>query len=478
MFELRAFLLSERFLTFLWELQYTIILMAFMTSQEETESQNDEQKHKKARRGCCMYCSSCCFCCTEFLSGLILLLLIAGLVLCARIFLEFPVILNGFGRTFNFTSQAASVVSQSSSITLTGIVGSAPSYGQSFGNTYHAHCNSNTYSVFMGSFQLVNETYLTQYNDSASIPFQEKAKQIETMLYRLFNRSLITAYKNASAFSLSPDPFTVHAQMLFCNTSATEYGINVNNVSKVLTSFTGTLDGINITMDTGSVVIGGEVPCPSSLGLNRMWPWQATIQESQTSFCMGSLLAAFWVLAPASCVSQRDPSHLSITLGATTVRKVTNVIIHPNYTSSPITNNVALILLSTPVLFSTTILPICLPSTTQDPTVGTSCSLKSGDSSTALSTGDLMTIAGTVTSGLACLGTAQDGITYISPTFSTTSIIQVDVGSSLVGMNTKNMVFLEGIASFQQKSTNLSSACLNYTSIGPATEWIKSYVMK
>ncbi|XP_063300641.1 chymotrypsin-C-like [Pelobates fuscus] len=450
--------------------------MAFMTMADEKDPQNDEKKRKK-RKGCCsVCCTSCCFCCIECLSGFILLLIVAGLVLCARIFLEFPVILNGFGRTFNFSSYAVSAITSESSSTY--LLGSA--CGLCIGNTDPTHCN-NTYQVYMGSFKLLNELYQTQYNDTSTTGFQVEAKRIGKMLKRIFNSSLVKPYSNASTFLISPDPLTAHVQLLFCNDSAADYVINGDAVAQVLKSFNGSLGDMNITMDTNSVVVGGEAPCPTSLGLGQTWPWQSVIQQGQTPICIGSLLAAFWVLVPASCVSKRDLSLLSVTLGssysANTVWKVANIIQNPNYTASPLTNDIALVLLSTPALFSSTIMPICLPQTMENPALGTLCSMNNGNISDALSTAGLVTMAGTVTSGVTCLTTSQNGITYISPTFTIASLIQVDVGSTLVCMGTNKAVYLQGITSSQQKSTSLNSSCVNYINIGTAIDWIKTYII-
>ncbi|XP_053310803.1 transmembrane protease serine 11D-like [Spea bombifrons] len=449
--------------------------MALMTKDEKDGIQQQMHKKPMGTRGGC--CASCCSCCIRCLSGFIFLLIIAGLFLCVRIFLEFPVIINGFGRNSNFTNQAVNAIITDSADAPTSslLSGSACVCGESYDCV---PCNQ-TFQVLMGSFQLLNESYHSQYDNTSSAGFQAAASRIQTALNNIFNNSLLKGlYKNASVFSISPSPFTIYVQLLFYNISNSGYGINVDAAAEVLRKFTGPMDNVNISLDAQSVVMGGAAPCPVSLPSGQTWPWQAVILENQSPICMGSLLAGLWVITSASCANTRDISILTVSIGingssSNRMWKVAKVIPHPNFTASPITNNIALILLTTPVLFSTSVRPICLPQTVEVPIVGSLCNITTGN----IFSGGLMNVAGTLTSALNCLSKSQDALIYVSPTFSNTPYIQVGVGSSLVCTDLNNRGYLHGISSFQQNSTSLSSPCLNYTSIGPVADWITSYIL-
>ncbi|MEE6516040.1 hypothetical protein FKM82_025231 [Ascaphus truei] len=267
----------------------------------------------------------------------------------------------------------------------------------------------------------------------------------------------------------------VHFQLLFCNDSE----IGADTVEQILRSSNGSLEKENIVMDSHSVTVGGEAPCPTSLDLSRAWRWQAILQENQVPICMGSLLTGLWILSSAGCVKNRDPSLLSVFLGRdsstkNTTWKVDRVIQHPNFPATPDVNNIALIHLSEPVWFSASLMPICLPQTLQDPGVGSPCATTAGNI-LDVSTGGLMNVGVTVTAALNCVTNSQYGTIYISST--QTQLNQVDRGNSLICIGTDSLVYLQGIVPYQQNSSSPAIPCLFYTSIGPAVEWIKSYIL-
>ncbi|KAG7282768.1 hypothetical protein CRUP_029976 [Coryphaenoides rupestris] len=119
-------------------------------------------------------------------------------------------------------------------------------------------------------------------------------------------------------------------------------------------------------------VVGGQTARPGT------WPWQislfigtATVPMFHT--CGGTLLNTQWVLTAANCIQLNSPSAYKVFIGRTTqngpnlnevVRDVSQIIIHPNFTSnSNVQNNdVALLQLSAPVEYTTFIRPICLAS--------------------------------------------------------------------------------------------------------------------
>ncbi|XP_068120942.1 transmembrane protease serine 11D-like, partial [Hyperolius riggenbachi] len=192
------------------------------------------------------------------------------------------------------------------------------------------HCK-----MFVGSFKLLNGTYLPEYNDSSTNAFQTAAQRINTLLNAAFSNSLLNAsYRNASVFLLRPNPFIAFFQLLFCNESFPWSGINPDSVAKVLQNYTGIQQNGNILVDPQSVNMGGMAPCTPFM--NAEQPWQVHLQVNQTVVCTGSLLTAFWLLSSANCITNWNISLVTVTLqtGATSqsTQIIAKIIQHPNFT--------------------------------------------------------------------------------------------------------------------------------------------------
>ncbi|XP_054860913.1 transmembrane protease serine 9 isoform X1 [Amphiprion ocellaris] len=109
-------------------------------------------------------------------------------------------------------------------------------------------------------------------------------------------------------------------------------------------------------------IVGGQDAPPG------FWPWQVSVNSvGGFQFCGGSLMNNQWVLSAAHCFSRvrsaivyvgrqsqqgSNPNEVS--------RTVSQIIIHPNYDSSTLNNDIALLRLSSSVTFSTYIAPVCL----------------------------------------------------------------------------------------------------------------------
>uniref|UniRef100_F7AEE9 Vitamin K-dependent protein C n=1 Tax=Monodelphis domestica TaxID=13616 RepID=F7AEE9_MONDO len=98
-------------------------------------------------------------------------------------------------------------------------------------------------------------------------------------------------------------------------------------------------------------------------------PWQVILLDLEGKLkCGGVLIHSSWVLTAAHCVE--NPKKLTVRLGEHDLRRYDNsemdfhireAIVHPNYTKSTSDNDIALLYLDKPTIFSKNILPICLP---------------------------------------------------------------------------------------------------------------------
>uniref|UniRef100_A0A673C0Z9 Si:ch211-102l7.3 n=1 Tax=Sphaeramia orbicularis TaxID=375764 RepID=A0A673C0Z9_9TELE len=118
---------------------------------------------------------------------------------------------------------------------------------------------------------------------------------------------------------------------------------------------------------------------------DTQWPWHAAIyirlaSEESTFWklaCSGALLSQRSVLVAAQCVADRkrrqplQPAHVKMVVGAQAVKKpmkslhhlrVSDVLIHPSFRSSP-DFNVAVLKLKDKARISERVLPLCLPQT-------------------------------------------------------------------------------------------------------------------
>uniref|UniRef100_A0A4W6G5Q8 pancreatic elastase II n=1 Tax=Lates calcarifer TaxID=8187 RepID=A0A4W6G5Q8_LATCA len=115
-----------------------------------------------------------------------------------------------------------------------------------------------------------------------------------------------------------------------------------------------------------SRVVGGEDVRPHS------WPWQISLQYNRQGewrhTCGGTLISNQWVLTAAHCISNGKEYRVAMgkhnlveTEEAAVFMGTANIIVHEKWNPLFIRNDIALIQLSSPVTFSDTIMPACLP---------------------------------------------------------------------------------------------------------------------
>nr|XP_006818365.1 PREDICTED: uncharacterized protein LOC100377183 [Saccoglossus kowalevskii] len=116
-------------------------------------------------------------------------------------------------------------------------------------------------------------------------------------------------------------------------------------------------------------IVGGDNAVPGS------WPWQVSLQFEGSHFCGGVIIDEQWILTAAHCafiegkdVLPVDP-HLVVALAGVNdltdknaVRlKISEVHIHPIFSMNRFHNDIALMKLEQPLVYSDSILPVCLP---------------------------------------------------------------------------------------------------------------------
>ncbi|KAG8034983.1 hypothetical protein G9C98_005405 [Cotesia typhae] len=113
------------------------------------------------------------------------------------------------------------------------------------------------------------------------------------------------------------------------------------------------------------------------------WPWQVALYKEGDYQCGGALISDKWVLSAAHCFYNAQNEYWVARIGATRrgnfpspheqILTLDFINLHPEYIDSGFINDVALLRLERPVIFSDYVRPVCLPDS--EPKSGTTCTV-------------------------------------------------------------------------------------------------------
>ncbi|CAL8312552.1 unnamed protein product [Gadus morhua 'NCC'] len=125
-----------------------------------------------------------------------------------------------------------------------------------------------------------------------------------------------------------------------------------------------------------SRIVGGSPAPPGS------WPWLVNLQLDGALMCGGVLVDSSWVVTAAHCFAgSRSESYWTAVVGEFDISKpdpdeqilkVNRIISHPKFNPKTFNNDIALVELTSPVVLSDRVTPVCLPSDV-DPPTGSPC---------------------------------------------------------------------------------------------------------
>ncbi|XP_074131770.1 polyserase-2-like isoform X2 [Sminthopsis crassicaudata] len=136
-------------------------------------------------------------------------------------------------------------------------------------------------------------------------------------------------------------------------------------------------------------IVGGS---DASLG---KWPWHVSVNRKGSQICGGTLISKSWVISAAHCFisshtfSLIPPKQYTVAVGLNSqlslkrdpdlsdgtfqIVKVSDILVHENYSKPALGNDIALLHLAEPLNFTDYVRPICLPRANHSFPHGASC---------------------------------------------------------------------------------------------------------
>ncbi|XP_066108728.1 serine protease 38 [Saccopteryx bilineata] len=114
----------------------------------------------------------------------------------------------------------------------------------------------------------------------------------------------------------------------------------------------------------GKILEGEDAP-------EKKWPWQVSVHYGGFHICGGSIISEYWILSAAHCFGRtRNTEAFDMYVGLVDLQvaashtqwfEVNKVILHDTYAlHHPIGGDVALVQLKTRIVFSDSVLPVCI----------------------------------------------------------------------------------------------------------------------
>jgi len=109
------------------------------------------------------------------------------------------------------------------------------------------------------------------------------------------------------------------------------------------------------------------------------YPWQVGLVSSsgKTPWCGGSILDSTHILTAAHCTAGSSTSSIRVLLGEHntldndyTIVNIAAINDHPDYNSITLANDFSILTLASPITFTTTMRPVCLPAVNSEQYVG------------------------------------------------------------------------------------------------------------
>ncbi|XP_077713573.1 serine protease 38 isoform X1 [Canis aureus] len=127
---------------------------------------------------------------------------------------------------------------------------------------------------------------------------------------------------------------------------------------------------VNVNVACGRRYIQGKIVGGVDV-LERKWPWQVSVHYRGFHICGGSIISEYWILSAAHCFD-RDKNIVAFDMyvGLVDLRfasnhtqwfEVNKVIVHPTYQLyHPVGGDIALVQLKSRIVFSDSVLPVCI----------------------------------------------------------------------------------------------------------------------